>query len=54
MLLKGAPEHQTAPTRRATPDSTVHGTNMGPIRGRQGPGGPHVDPMNFAIWDSTV
>ena len=23
---------------------------MGPIWGRQGPGGPHVDPMNFAIW----
>ena len=24
---------------------------MGPIWGRQGPGGPYVDPMNFAIWD---
>ena len=23
---------------------------MGPIRGRQDPGGPHVGPMNFAIW----
>ena len=23
---------------------------MGPIWGRQDPGGPHVDPMNFAIW----
>ena len=23
---------------------------MGPIWGRQGPGGPHVGPMNFAIW----
>ena len=28
------------------PDSKVHGTNMGPIWGRQDPGGP----MNFAIW----
>ena len=33
------------------PDSKVHGANMGPIWGRQGPGGPHVCPMNFAIWD---
>ena len=32
------------------PDSKVHGTNMGPIWGRQDPGGPHVGPMNFAIW----
>ena len=34
------------------PDSKVHGANMGPIWGRQDPGGPHVGPMNFAIWDS--
>ena len=34
-----------------TPDSKVHGANMGPIRGRQDPGGPHVGPMNLAIWD---
>ena len=32
------------------PDSIVHGANMGPIWGRQDPGGPHVGPMNFAIW----
>ena len=32
------------------PDSKVHGANMGPIWGRQDPGGPHVDPMNFALW----
>ena len=35
------------------PDSKVHGANMGPIWGRQDPGGPHVSPMNFAIWDPT-
>ena len=34
-----------------TPDSKVHGANMGPIWGRQDPGGPFVGPMNFAIWD---
>ena len=33
------------------PDSKVHVVNMGPIWGRQDPGGPHVGPMNFAIWD---
>ena len=32
------------------PDSKVHGANMGPIWGWQDPGGPHVGPMNFAIW----
>ena len=32
------------------PDSKVHGANMGLIWGRQAPGGPHVGPMNFAIW----
>ena len=32
------------------PDSKVHGANMGPIWGRKDPGGPHVVPMNFAIW----
>ena len=31
------------------PDSKVHGANMGPIRGRQDPDGPHVGPMNLAI-----
>ena len=32
------------------PDSKVHGANMGPIWGRQDPGGPHVGPLNLAIW----
>ena len=32
------------------PGSKVRGANMGPIWGRQDPGGPHVGPMNFAIW----
>ena len=36
------------------PDSKVHGANMGPIWGRQDPGGPHVGPMKFAIWDYQV
>ena len=33
------------------PDSKVHEANMGPTWGRQGPGGPHVGPMNFAVWE---
>ena len=32
------------------PDNKVHGANMGPIWGRQDPGGPNVGPMNFATW----
>ena len=36
----------------STPDSKVLGANMGPIWGRQDPCGPHVGPMNLAIWDS--
>ena len=35
----------------ANPDSKVHEANMGPIWGRQDPGGPHVGPMNLAIWE---
>ena len=35
-----------------TPDSKVHGANMGPIWGRQDPGGPHVGPVNCAICDN--
>ena len=34
------------------PDSKVLGTNMGPIWGRQDPGGPHVGPMNLNIQAS--
>ena len=36
--------------RNDSPDSKIHGANMGPIWGRQDPGGPHVGFMNFAIW----
>ena len=32
------------------PDNKIHGANMRLIWGRQDPGGPHVDPMNLAIW----
>ena len=34
------------------PDIKAHGTYMGPIRGRQDPGRPHVGPMSFAIWEA--
>ena len=36
------------------PDSKVHEVNMGPNWGRQDPGGPHVGPMNLAIWEFSV
>ena len=35
----------------AAPDGMVHGDNMGPIWGRQDPGGPNVGPMNFVIME---
>ena len=35
------------------PDSKVHGANMGPTWVLSAPGGPHVGPMNFAIWASS-
>ena len=38
---------------RMYPDSKVHGANMGPIWGRQYPGGLHVGPMNLAFWLSS-
>ena len=34
-----------------SPDRKFHGANMGPIWGRQDPGGRHVGHMNFAIWE---
>ena len=33
------------------PGNKVHRVNMGPIWGRQDPGGPHVGHINFAMWD---
>ena len=36
-----------------SPDSKIHGANMGPIWGRQDPGGPHVGPVNFTVWGSS-
>ena len=45
LLLTDSSSHDNA-----LQDSKVHGANMGPIWGRQDLGGPHVGPMNFAIW----
>ena len=44
----------TQPTQFIIPDSKIHGANMGPTWGRQNPGGPHVAPMNLAIWDGMI
>ena len=52
MLTKEEGKYEDFPTVMSEryPDSKVHGANMGPIWGRQDPGGPHVGPINFAIW----
>ena len=49
-LVKGYQERRSSLFKQMSSDSKVHGANMGPIWGRQVPGGPHVGPMNFAIW----
>ena len=46
-------QHGKAATTLVTgthPDSKIHEAKMGLIWGRQDPGGPHVGPMNLAIW----
>ena len=42
----------TVTEHQINPGSKVHGAHMGPIWGRKDPGGPHVGPMNFAIWEA--
>ena len=37
-----------------TPDSKVHGANMGPICVRQDPGGPHVSPITIFKFHSLI
>ena len=51
-LKTGGTTKTTQSTTKAYPypDSKVNGANMGPIWGRQDPGGRNVGPMNFAIW----
>ena len=54
--LQPPPEDKQSPSQQHdgttssfSPDSKVHEAYMGPIWGREDPGGPHVDPMNLAI-----
>ena len=39
---------------KISPDSKVHGANMGPTWVLSAPGGPHVGFMNLAIWEGLV
>ena len=41
-------------TETTAPGSKVHVPNMGPIWGREDPGGPHVGPIHLAIWGILV
>ena len=50
LLQMNLPGTETGIFLENYPDSKVPGANMGPIWGLQDPGGPHVGPMNFAIW----
>ena len=42
------------PQCKSIPDSKIHGASMGPTWVLLAPGGPHVGPMNLAIWDGIV
>ena len=55
------PHHHSVKTKQLTsihrwltPDSKFYGANVGPIWGRQDPGGPQVGPMNLVIWDFSL
>ena len=57
-LIQGPPDNRHVSVilslnirKGLTPDSKVHGANMGPIWGRQDLGRPHDGLMNFATWD---
>ena len=39
---------------KGSPDSKFHGANMGPTWVLSAPDGPHVGPMNLAIWVSNA
>ena len=54
MPISVLPKYITFYVSKAYPDSKVHGANVGPVWGRQDPGGPHVGPMDFAIWVRTT
>ena len=49
MPISVLPKYITFIVSKAYPDSKVHGANVGPVWGRQDPGGPHVGPMDFSI-----
>ena len=42
---------QSGPLTCHSPDSKVHGANMGPTWVLSAPDGPHIGPMNPAIWE---
>ena len=43
-------EADTRHTTEGPSDSEIHEANMGPTWVLSAAGGPHVGPMNFAIW----
>ena len=51
--LKGQDGYSQWLMRHTDPDSKVQGANMGPIWVLSAPDGPHVGPMNLAIWERT-
>ena len=52
LILMIVPLCRKANGTEITPNSKVHGANVGSTWGQQDPGGPHVGPMNHTVWDS--
>ena len=51
---KGESDRHQSTRTLSSPDSKIHGANMGPTRGRQDPGGPHVGHVELAIRVATT
>ena len=46
----GSEAYNSHLSKAGVPDNKVHGANMGPTWVLSAPDGPHVGPMNLAIW----
>ena len=49
-LLPAIARHDIISVLYVSPDSKIHGANMGPTWVLPAPGGPHVGHINLAIW----
>ena len=53
-MIISAPRALQSVFHDAYAKATLIARFMGPIWGQQDPGGPHVGPMNLAIWEAIM